>query len=239
MFYFVCEGQKDKSEYSFILRLTELYNTSNLPFDLLSADGNVNIKDLLYNLIPKCMAGDTIILFFDNIEEINGVPTYDLLNSCINLCIQRGINFRYTVYYCFEELFLTYDKLLFLIKDVRHNQLVAKISDCIMNGINYLDCLDVSEINELSKLLSLDVYKCTRETLSASLLGLVTNRINGRFHISKSHIQDCWLQDCESLDIPYKCDKCEYTIKFVLDKITDLDSNSISKFSCPFSTMFN
>lgn len=240
MFYFVCEGEKDKAEYSFVSRLIELYNYNNSSFKLIALNGNKNIQGKVDSIIKdNCVSGDTLVLFFDNIESINGIVVYDLLNSFITSCMKKGVCFRYTTYYCFEELFLSYDKLLDLIRNDLHKSLVGKIQQCIMSGSNYIDCLDSIEISKLNKLLSLDITKTTRETISASLLSVVTNVINGKFHISKDEIEDCWLYSCKDLSLPYKCNRCNYPIKDILSKIKDLDNNSVSKFSCPFSTLFD
>lgn len=74
-----------------------------------SAYGNINIQDCFDELRLKFKFGDTFTLFFDNVESINGEPVSMILLNIKEVCDSLVVDFRHTTYYCFEELFLTYE----------------------------------------------------------------------------------------------------------------------------------
>lgn len=84
-----------------------------------------------------------------------------------------------------------------------------------------------------------------REHFANALLIDVTNKINGRFKITKKDnvfntVGQCWIEDCSNIQLQLNnkhidnmCGNCKYCCKYndTKDKLLDLDNKSISKNS--------
>lgn len=185
-------------------------------------------------------SGDIFILFFDHVESIGHSLVIDILLNIQEECLQKRVVFRYTTYYCFEELFLSYTGLFNLIKvDDDTYKEVKVIQENIISGKNYFR----NDISFWTKKVQhrQGVLK-TREKLSSYICNDLLNTSNGDFKLSKDFIGSCWITDCCNTylhkDVCAKCDyiKKESTFK---DKLEDFEKKSVSKLSLPFSTIFN
>ena len=163
--------------------------------------------------------------------------------------MKKGAEFVATSYWCFEDLYLSYDEVLamYLKNPVAENVVSAALQyvhDNLQNGTDYFDTS--REIQNF-----IDLHNSAgknREHFANELLMEVTRALkgNGHFAITKSvgafrKSAECWLRDCS--DIKEKmaqqqviniCDKkCEYCCKDkgTVDKLIDLDTRSICKDS--------
>lgn len=236
----MCEGEKDKSEYVFISAVISEFKIDE-SYNLVAAGGKENIDKEFLKLKKEFCQGDIFILFFDNIEMIGGKLTVDLLSSIEVQCKNLGVFFRYTTYYCFEELFLSYTNLLPMLNvDIAIKNEISNIQHKLLSGVNYFRD-DISFwINYFGKHRK-GVLK-TREKLSFGICNLILNTINGSFYLQKDKIGSCWVTDCKDSTLHKNvCVNCKYKLKncSFRCKLEDLDNNSVSILSLPFSTIFN
>ena len=240
VYHFLCEGAESKSEYIFISSIINEFNTSQ-SYELYCADGNRNIYSKFLEITTNFKEGDIFILFFDNVETIDDYLVVDLIEDIKKYCDKRRVIFRHTDYYCFEELFLTYSGALEVSSmDSKFKSEVFRISESILNRIDYFKVCDLSYWR--------DRYKhragvlATREKLSSYICVELTGSIRGNFKINKNSIGSCWISDCKDTTLHKNvCSQCRYPCKnsSFRDKLADLDNNSVSKLSLPFSTIFD
>ena len=236
----MCEGKKGKAEYSFISEVIDEYRNDE-DYSIISADGKNNIEKEFLRVKNSFNSGDVFILFFDNIETIGGKLTADLLTDICIMCSELGVVFRYTTYYCFEELFLSYTSIIDILEidDSLRNELLS-VQNKILTGKNYFR-EDISFWENY-----FGEHRCgslkTREKLSSSICNDIFKRVNGLFFIQKNKIGECWVCDCANSKLHKNvCSRCNYILKgsSFRDKLKDIDSNSVSCLSLPFSTVFN
>ena len=243
MFHFLCEGSEGKAEYAFINFVIDEF-WSGEKYTLISADGNKNIKICFYEILDSFQIGDTFILFFDSVETIDDYFVYDLLDFIRTECNSLGVYFRYTTYYCFEELFLTYDDLtnMLSIDNVYKNALI-ELRISIIN--NTFDFADKKKLEVWRPLFGNEGFNSrvnsTREQFMTSLCSILLTKVPGRFRLSKSKIGDCWTKSCTCVKRGNFCNSCKYSCKNTSFrfKLASLDSNSVSCLSQPFSTIFD
>lgn len=240
MHHFLCEGAEGKSEYTFVQAIIKEFNKSNEPYILRSSNGNRGILRTFNEMYLDFKNGDTFILFFDSVETICGSLVSDILHGISKKCSDINVNFRYTTYYCFEELFLSYPCFLDIV-NVSEEFLreLEKVQSMLLNKQNYYR-EDLSFWNSYFKDQS-GALK-TRECLSASICSCASKTAKGHFLINKNSIGVCWISDCGEAKINENvCKQCRYSLKDCTfrEKLTSIDSTSVSKFSLPFSTIFD
>lgn len=188
-YYFICEGAEGKAEYKFLSAIIDLYRTTEECI-VLCADGNKHLENKYREIRDSLKSGDRLILFFDNVEKIDGKLVIDLLLDIKTFCQEKGVVFRYTTYYCFEELFLSY-RGLFSIIDIRDNDLknsLSSLQTSIISGDNYFN-KDLSFwYNYLKD--NKGAFK-TREKLSSAILFKLLSSAKGAFKITKAGIGAC------------------------------------------------
>lgn len=238
-FYFLCEGKEGKAEYSFISSVISEFRIDE-DFVLKAADGKDNIEVEFFKMKKKFNCGDIFILFFDNVEKIRNRLVVDMLSDMEEQCNYLSVGFRYTTYYCFEELFLSYINLLPMLnveENVREE--IMKVQNEILAGVNYFR-EDISFWRKYFK--HREGFLRTRESLSAGICNDILGRIKGAFYLQKSKIGSCWISDCKNTELHKNvCNQCVYKLKGCTfrDKLEDLDRNSVSVLGLPFSTIFH
>lgn len=237
-FYFICEGESYKSEYVFIQSIIDTYHTDE-DYDLLPAGGNRNIEGVFYKeVFTKLEAGDVVILFFDNVKIIKDKPTTRILKRFMRECRSKEAVFRYTTYYCFEEIFLSYKGLCSIISvDLEVSQKLLELQNSLINEGQY-----PKDNSFWYDFVGMKKNTTNRETLSSLILNYLTNTAQKGFLIIKSKIGDCWISDCASTQLHQNvCDKCNFCMKGSVfkDKLDDLNNNSVAKFGLSFNTIFD
>lgn len=215
-----------------------------------TASGNTTLKAQVLGIFPKLQAGDKVFVAVDCVaNNTKGFIAHDFVKWGTRLCMKKGAEFVATSYWCFEDLYLSYDEVLamYLKNPVAENVVIAALQyvhDNLQNGTDYFDTS--REIQNF-----IDLHNSAgknREHFANELLMEVTRALkgNGHFAITKSvgafrKSAECWLRDCS--DIKEKmaqqqviniCDKkCEYCCKDkgTVDKLIDLDTRSICKDS--------
>ncbi|MGN0483134.1 MAG: hypothetical protein ACI4HI_06260 [Lachnospiraceae bacterium] len=239
MFYFLCEGAQGKAECQFVSNVIQEFHIPK-PFTLIAADGKNNIEKEFLRLKNQFQKGDIFILFFDSIETIGRKTVADLLWDMEQQCEKAGVSFRYTKYYCFEELFLSYTnipRMLHVNEAVKEE--LQNVQKKLLSKVNYFRG-DISFWETYFEHRS-GVLR-TRESLSAGICNDLFRKINGKFYLQKSKIGSCWIADCESSDLHENvCKNCKYPMKDhqFKDKLLDLDCNSVSIFGEPLAEILD
>ena len=102
---------------------------------------------------------------------------------------------------------------------------VLKIVNTYLNDPKYNKNASYDCVLRKMKELFVDMNK---ETIYKNILGAVTGSIKlVDFLVSGEHLGECWLLDCEKIDIPrkeYICPKCNY---FTSDKLIQFEKDTI------------
>ena len=251
MLYIICEGEKDKSEYTFVKAVADLYSSGD--YSILPASGFANIVYVLYDLEDKLAPKDSVVLFFDNVTfDSEGIyyemSVPELLSEFSDVCDRHGCKFSHTTYYCFEELYLSYSGLLSIMSRYpeEYSEFLELIQKELLDGKNYFETL--LETDKYDRYTAINDFKHikarynTREEVSATLLQVFTRRLGHNWKISKNSLGRCWITDCSSEDyMVHLCDKCTFSMKDCTfkDKLDDLHMHSVSSLYEPFSVLFS
>lgn len=164
--------------------------------------GNTTLKTQVSNIFPKMKKGDTLFVAFDVIGKTTDFNPVDFINKTRSRCIKNGINFRYTTYYCFEEILLSYDELLEMYKKgfAAGNYVLDAlqyVNDCINNHIDYFN--NDSRIQNF--IANRNEAGHNREHFTNQLLIKATEALKGHFKMSKRTgamrgTGECWITDC-------------------------------------------
>lgn len=207
------------------------------------SSGNTTLSNQLEALLPRVNSKDEIMIVFDNIVKANIFDTYTFLKYIRSLSQSSGINIKFTSYYCFEEVYLSYSELERLNesnRDVVINS-IRFVRNCLLNGIDYFD-LRYKQIIDFIDFYGKDSGK-NREHFANALLISVTQLLDGRFRIIKSgdcfyNQGACWLLNCDDVrklmkneyEVNSVCrDKCKFKCKdcTTKEKLIDLNDNSM------------
>ena len=142
------------------------------------------------------------------------------------------------MYYCFEELFLSYDELVRLCVKSKSKDIIQYVHKCINNAEDYY--MTESVINYMDK-----HKECisNREHLLEYLLIEAGQSISGYFKILKRgkslyNKGECWIQNCADIQkesmTPHQVEnvcmkKCNYCCKngITQEKLIDLNDRSL------------
>lgn len=233
----VCEGLKDKAEYQFVKCFCDVYY-SDLDYDISDAGGNGNIVSELEDIESKVHSGDIVLLFFDNVEEIGDLTVIDIINRFKYLFEIKNVQFVYSTYYCFEEIFLSYVDYGSILKSSFYITLkteIEKIQKCLYNRRNYYRLLFrdsvfrefwSSKINGFNNI-------STREQCSSAICRFLYSNTVGHFKVTKDLLGECWLSPCYSIYINANvCKNCKYSCKNCSsnDKMKRLKDKTILSF---------
>lgn len=205
--------------------------------------GNTTLTKQLIDIECKLNAGDKLLIAFD-MTTSRVFDSTDFLDRAMEICARHNVELNISNYYCFEEIYLSYEELTNLYKSSKLCKSVVLdaleyVRKSLLNGYNYFDESD--EIQNFIKYYSRDSNK-NREHFASALLIEVTSSISGYFKIIKSKNcfngqGACWLNDCTNVQsnmttgqINGLCNsKCNYICKMctTIDKLTDLENRSI------------
>ena len=227
MTYIICEGPENSAEGQFV----KAYITERVLGEVscIFSGGNRNIMKSVYSIPKDLNEHDSVILFFDSVETIGGRAVIDILDDISEICNASGTNFRYTTYYCFEEIFLSYAGIVDLLSlDEELHRELLRIQDLLRSGKNYYDVL-AREI--WSNLIEDENCYCNREHFSFVLINQLMKPFRHRFQIEKGSMGKCWTCGCAELEAEntYYCPTCRYRMKDCEFgyKLRDIEENSV------------
>lgn len=227
-----------------------------IEFNLASNGATVSGNKALNGLVDKAMLqvqpGDSLFIAFDNIgasSRVNhktgktiGFDSGDFLLNTQQKCNLKNVNLFISSYYCFEELYLSYDGLYRLYSEDGKNKTLLNalkyVQQNILQGTEYYN-RNSKYIQEVIKIKP--DANTNKEHFADALLSQVTGEIkHGYFTITKnghtSGVTRCWTKSCEELYSiknlgvgSYTCENCKFCMKEKsrYDKLVNLDTNSI------------
>ena len=206
--------------------------------------------------LSQANKGDCLFVAFDNIgtsSRVNKKTNKKIYFDAGDFWIttnQKGINlgveFYFTSYYCFEELYLSYLEVYNLYKEDGKDTTLLETLDYvrnhILNGTEYYDRNNDNVQTVIN--IKPDANK-NKEHFADALLMHVTRKIrNGKFEIRKkgsSGIIKCWTMDCDYLhnhvkDLKqdgYICNNCKYKMKnkSTVEKLKYFDETSLNSIN--------
>ena len=215
----ICEGSENKAEYQFVKIYIETY-FFNYDYIIIAAGGNTNLVSELERLESQVNKDDTVILFFDSIEEIGNLSVVDIINRFKNSFESKSVQFIFSTYYCFEELFLSYLDYGQIIKSSNYNSLktqIDQIQSLLYNHKNYYRTLfrDSNFNSFWSRLINGFNNLSTREQCSSAICKYLYSNTTGHFKVTKDSLGECWLNSCDHINDIHKkvCEECNYTCK--------------------------
>ena len=116
---------------------------------------------------------------------------------------------------------------------------IKKVQNSILKGDNYFRN-DILFWEKYFK--NKEGLLVTREHVSAGICSSILKTIKGNFILRKDDIGSCWISDCDETTLHERvCASCKYSLKCSTfrKKLNDIDTNSVSRFSLPFSTIFD
>ena len=237
MFYIFCEdGGAGKAFFegfckTFLTRNDYMVETSN---------GNTGyIKSLNEFIKSKNIKnGDSLLLAFDSVESRKSFDVFSIIDFADRVASERGIRTYYTEYYCFEEIFLSYDGLLEYVRNICSEDAdlqnwysaLKLVHDAIKTQEKYYEV----ENDNIKFVISKANYaKINREKFCKALLLNVSRKIGNSFSISNGSLGKCWISPCSEVPLrnkEYVCSRCKYRCKLCNSKKKYLD---IEKSSFP------
>lgn len=217
--------------------------------DSKDSGGNTTLKSQVTQLIDSLNTYDELLVVFDNINNSRNFNKVRFIKWALNICKIYNINIRFTDYYCFEEVYLSYSELIDMYMKCNYKKIVLDTLKFVNASItNYKDYYDRNNkvIDDF-----INYYKkdsgYNREHFANALLIEVTQTIGYRFKIIKSgdcfyNQGACWLLNCEDIrksmkneyEINSICkNRCKFKCKDCVtkEKLVDLNNNSILKNS--------
>lgn len=239
MVYIVTEDKNSARDFWKIVADTflgaENYVLEPLP---LGGGGNTRLQEQVTSIFTRTRKDDVLFVVFDNIANTkNFVPSDFIIKTSVR-CKMTGVIFQYTTYYCFEEIYLSYDELVKLTCNYKNIDIVKFVSQSIHNAKDYYTNQIVENFIKQNQ----EVNLSNREHFLNYLLVESSRRIKGYFQITKSgHCFDknaeCWLKDCEQIQKKMTeqqshnvcAIQCQYCCKgkTIREKLIDLKEKSI------------
>ena len=246
MKYILCEDSG--SGFEFFKYLKDIYSTSE-ECEVRTTYGNSGYSDCLEELVQELKTNDTLILAFDSVEVENNFNPKNIITAAKYYCEQVGAKCYYTVYYCFEELFLSYNYLEEMFQSGSYNKsdkslwvnILHYLHDSIHKGNEYY-----IDNNDLVKYVKETIKKAgrTKEKFTKAVLTHISGSISGDFKITGGEFGKCWLVSCDCVRMKnkaYRCNECNSRFKGKVDieKLFELEQNSLSAFVIPFSSVLS
>lgn len=154
---------------------------------------------------------DTLFIILDSIGEnfSDDMSSFDFIDNTAEKCKNRHINLITTAYYCFEEVFISYDEIESMYKslvDKKGNNIANKdiiatldyIKTKLSSDEEYYD-INCKYIQNAISLFNTQL-KYNREQFAAALLEYITKQLYGRFHITKGKTGfECMMLSCNEV----------------------------------------
>lgn len=248
--------KRSKEPYEFVLET--LMNNGELKLG-----GNGTLKTQIRYVDKHIKAKDTLFIAFDTVslggtykpgksasntkddeDTKNGFNPAEVIRMGNNLCKRKDCKFIYTLYYCFEEIFIMSDELVNLCSSMQ-NQTMYKLMVDMHNKIkanqfNYEECkkdkmykeiIDKSNTTNREQLANVILLNCTQS------IKFKINKKDKIFEVTGDAA--CWIQECNDTQkeflkrsVQYKdsrCNNCTYKYK---NCSNDIKVTSIASSRC-------
>lgn len=231
MLYIVTEDEGSGFQFWKSVADNLLINQRNIT--LTTSKGVANIPQILKRLNLKL--GDTLLLAVDAVYDNSSASIKDIFELALLICHRAQARLIRTTYYCFEEVFLSYDYLTSMCSkqaDDIDRELIKIVQNCIYNQENY------AQLGVLNENILPTSIKATgsREKLAKALLSYITFKMAGMFKIVSGALGRCWIDSCDDLRqrkskilTSQYCSKCRYKCKenTAISKLEHLDENTL------------
>lgn len=250
MIYFIAEDMN--SAHKFWKTVLDTFSTKYVEINKNDKGqivyGNTSLDSKVDIALKVIKPGDTLFVAFDNIgspltPNNQAFDAGDFINNTNAKCMMKQVNFYITNYYCFEEIYITYDELEDMCKKDGNSKLAEVINHVktqIYNNREYFDKNNtyIKYVISIAK----DAGK-NKEHFTNVLLYQATKSIeHGYFAISKKKggFGICWINDCNIIinknmgsNLNYFCYHCKYSLKKrgVKEKLVDLNKRTILKYA--------
>lgn len=258
MIYFISEDSN--SAHKFWIQVLDLFVRDYTEIDCDINGNKVSGNTSLYNKVrlalSKACANDILFIALDNISATckNSPKVFDIktfIHNTAYACKKINVDFWITNYYCFEEVYITYNELERLCRVYSKDSNSTNIADalcyvreCKDKGIEYWDKNNkhVRDIINITK-----DAEVNKEHFTDALLRHATKIIkHGLFGITKhkNGMGICWIYSCDEIrkrkesskisnQLSYFCNMCQYKLKNTCDKqkLIDLNNNSVLKYA--------
>lgn len=231
MLYIVTEDEGSGFQFWKSVADNLLINQRNIT--LTTSKGVANIPRILKRLNLKL--GDTLLLAVDAVYDNSSASIKDIFELALLICHRAQARLIRTTYYCFEEVFLSYNKIEFMCKGQaadRDRKLIVTVRNSIYNQVNYAQSEALND-----SLLPTSIKKTgSREKLAKALLSYITFKMAGMFKVVSGTLGRCWIDSCNDLRqhkskilTPQYCSKCSYACKegTAISKLEHLDENTL------------
>ena len=255
MIYFIAEDSN--SAHTFWVHVLETfadaYTEVNTDAQGRKAYGNSSLESRVNHALTIARPGDSLFIAFDNIGSPlapDGNAVFDSGDFILNTaekCRQKQVKLYITNYYCFEEVYISYEELEDLCLkdgDAKLADAVRYVREQIGKGTDYFDKSNPHVTYIMSIVKDAGTNK---EHFAGALLYQATRSIqHGYFAIRKQ--QDgfgiCWIIACEEIrnrkrsqksrsTLTHFCNHCAYTAKDAetKHKLLDIEKRSVLKYA--------
>lgn len=232
--------KRSKEPYEFVLE-TLISNGE------LKLGGNWTLKTQIRYADKHIKAKDTLFIAFDTMSlkgtykpiksksntknTENKFNPGDIIRMGNNLCKGKGCKFIYTLYYCFEEMFIMNDEIINLCSNIKNKTMYKVLVDMHDKIKANQFKFSYFKRTKMYKELSSKYHISNREHLDNLILAYCTQQISpGKFKINKKDkifevtgVAACWIQECQDIQKEFlkrnewynskRCNNCTYKYK--------------------------
>ncbi len=164
--------------------------------------GNTTLRRQVQSVMNRAKSGDVLFVALDNVDNNRYFNTSDFILNTYAQCNAKGVTFRYTEYYCFEEIYLSYSEVIRM-SNSKYKCTLEYVRNCMESRKDYFNNWGRNE--SMKEFIGQYADKnINKERFANLLLVEVTNSIPGHFRISKRHNVfnsrgECWLHSCDDV----------------------------------------
>lgn len=255
MIYFIAEDSN--SAHVFWRKVLDIFCGNYIEIDK-NMDGkkaysNTQLDNKVDVALQIAQANDTVFVAFDNIGSPltlgkNVFDSADFIQNTMAKCQSKGVGLLLSEYYCFEEVYTTYNELerLCRISNKKNARDIADVlkyvNECIENNVEYYD-KNNKHVQFIINIKNDAAFN--KEHFADALLTHATMSIQYGFFTTtkeKGGLGKCWINSCNrmreaknrnSANLIYNCRMCQFKMKDASDKqkLLDLNNHSILKYA--------
>ncbi len=148
--------------------------------DSKDSGGNTTLKSQVTQLIDSLNTYDELLVVFDNINNSRNFNKVRFIKWALNICKIYNINIRFTDYYCFEEVYLSYSELIDMYMKCNYKKIVLDtlkfVNASITNYKDYYDRNNKLNSQKFSQLISKSISTCLAGICLLEIIFVMVNR---------------------------------------------------------------